>query len=102
MNSDLRLIRDYLRGDAAAFERLFARHRGPLERFACYLSSNRADAEDLFQATWLAALRSLPSYQGRGSFRAWLHGITLHLHHDQLRHPRVPTVPLDTQRVCRK
>jgi RNA polymerase sigma factor (sigma-70 family) len=97
MSGELRLVRAYLGGDAAAFEALYARHRGALEVFACYLKGNRTDAEDLCQSTWLAAIRSLASYQGRSSFRAWLHGIALNLHHDQLRQPRLAAVPLESE-----
>ena len=97
MNRDWRLVREYLRGKAAAFDRLFERYEAALNRFAFHLTGNRADAEDLAQATWLAALHSLPTYAGNSTFRAWLHGIALNLYKDQRRKPTLHTVDLDPE-----
>jgi RNA polymerase sigma-70 factor, ECF subfamily len=97
MNGDQRLVREYLRGKAAAFDRLFARHEAALGRFAYHLTGNRTEAEDLCQSTWLAATQSLSTYAGHSTFRAWLHGIALNLYRDQRRKPSLHTVALDPE-----
>jgi RNA polymerase sigma-70 factor (ECF subfamily) len=99
MRSDLRLIKEYLHGSAGAFDALFERHGRSVEAFAFHLAGSRADAEDLSQSTWMQALESLSSYRGRGSFRAWLHGIALNLYNDQGRRSRVATVSLDEEQA---
>jgi len=97
MNADRKLVRDYLHGSAAAFDRLFDRRDRSLQRFAYHLTGHRADAEDLCQSAWLQALRSLSTYLGHSSFRAWLHGIALNIHKDQRRTTRPRTVDLDPE-----
>ncbi len=97
MDRDQRLVREYLRGKASAFDRLHARHEAGLGRFAYHLTGHRTEAEDLCQATWLAAVQSLPSYAGHSTFRAWLHGIALNLYRDQRRKPTLHTVALDPE-----
>ena len=39
------------------------------------LLSRREDAEDAVQETWISALHSAPSYEGRASLRSWLTAI---------------------------
>jgi len=97
MGGDQRLIREYLRGNAAAFDRLSDRHAAALGRFSYHLTGHRTEAEDLCQSTWLAALHSLPTYAGHSTFRAWLHGIALNLCRDQRRKPTLHTVDLDPE-----
>lgn len=94
MSDDRRLIRDYLSGSGAAFAALFDGHNGALYAFAYHLLGRRQDAEDLCQSAWLEAIRSLSSYRGRGSFRAWLHGIALNLYRNSFRSRRPNPEPL--------
>jgi RNA polymerase sigma-70 factor (ECF subfamily) len=42
-------------------------------------SLSAADAEDVLQAMWIAALRSAGSFGGRAPLRGWLKGILRHL-----------------------
>ena len=55
-------------GDHAAMETLYHRHAGPLMAF---LRLRTPDADDVFQETWIRAIRYLRRFK-RGSFRAWL------------------------------
>jgi len=66
-------------GSEAAFATLYDRYADPLFAFIYHrLHGNRADAEDIFQDTWLAALRFLRSYRGQTQMIFWLCGIARH------------------------
>jgi len=66
-------------GSEAALATLYDRYADPLFAFIYHrLHGNRADAEDIFQDTWLAALRFLPSYRGQTQMIFWLCGIARH------------------------
>jgi RNA polymerase sigma factor (sigma-70 family) len=63
------------RGDEAAFELLLWRH-GPLVRHVCrQLLACPADADDAFQATFLALVRQAGTIRRRASVRSWLHQV---------------------------
>ena len=95
MSGDLRLVRQYLAGRDCAFDQLLGRHNPSLYTFCYYLSRDADDAEDLCQTAWIQAIRSLPAYRAKGSFRAWLHAIALNLHRGALRRAQPETVALD-------
>ncbi len=60
--------------DALTFGELLERHERELFAYAIRLSGQRADAEDLYQDTFLAAFRAWPPPR-RGNERAWLYKI---------------------------
>jgi RNA polymerase sigma-70 factor (ECF subfamily) len=78
-DSDDALVERARRGDDSAFAALHGRWAPRALRFALARLGDRDDAEDVVQETFLAALRGLPSYQGRSAFGTWLLGITFHL-----------------------
>jgi RNA polymerase sigma-70 factor (ECF subfamily) len=49
------------------FERLY--------NFACWLTHDRQEAEDLVQETYAKALKGFPSFQPGPNFRAWIYRI---------------------------
>ncbi|MFN0060543.1 MAG: RNA polymerase sigma factor [Planctomycetota bacterium] len=55
-SEELRAVR---RGDASAFEALYTRHRIAVYRYACTLTRQRSDADDLFQDAFLGFLRNV-------------------------------------------
>jgi RNA polymerase sigma-70 factor (ECF subfamily) len=46
-----------------------------LYNFACWLTQDRAEAEDLVQETYAKALKAFSSYQPGTNFRAWMYRI---------------------------
>jgi RNA polymerase sigma-70 factor, ECF subfamily len=62
-------------GDEEAFRELTEPHRRELQLHCYRILGSVQDAEDLVQETLLAAWRSLDTFQGRSSVRAWLYRI---------------------------
>lgn len=73
--SDETLLARYRKGDSAAFEVLYQRHRQGLYRFLCGLAGQTELADEIYQETWLSLIRSESQPQGRASFRTWLYQI---------------------------
>ena len=73
--NDAALLRRYRQGDAEAFAELYARHRLGLFRFLCGLCGDNAQAEEVFQETWLSLIRSDSQPFGAASFKTWLYQI---------------------------
>lgn len=75
--SDVALRDRILAGDQDAASFLFEEHFDALYEFAHYrLGGDRAQAEDAVQDTFVVALESLDSFDGRSSLYSWLCGIT--------------------------
>lgn len=70
--ADEALMQAYAKGDLAAFERLYARYRGPLYRYLLRHVGDAATANDLYQGTWEKVIRARTSYNARAPFRAWM------------------------------
>jgi RNA polymerase sigma-70 factor (ECF subfamily) len=54
------------------FAEIFARYRGPIFKLCLNLTGNSADAEDAFQAAFLAIYQGLPSFSGRSKLSTWI------------------------------
>lgn len=76
-------------------EAWLAQHGNVLFRFALARVPDRETAEDLVQETFLAALRSQGSYQGRAAEQTWLVGILRHKIIDHLRRKREVSLPTE-------
>ncbi len=72
-DSDEALMQAFTRGDMAAFDRLYARHRGWLYRMIGRGLAGHPGVDDVYQETWLALIRSAPRYQPRARFTTWLY-----------------------------
>lgn len=82
------LMRAFARGDAAAFETLYARHEGSLYRFVRRLlgSACAAQTDEVFQDTWLRVIQARERWAPQGaSFRTWLFTLAHHRAVDCLR-----------------
>ena len=82
------LMAAYARGDAAAFEQLYARHQAGLYRFVRRLlgAALNAQTDEVFQDTWLRVVRERARWQPQGAtFRTWLYTLAHHRVVDLLR-----------------
>lgn len=73
------------RGDPAAFDALLARYQNRLYRYLLRLVREPAQAEDLFQQTWLRVMTELHRYDERRPLEPWLFAVARNLAIDFLR-----------------
>jgi RNA polymerase sigma-70 factor, ECF subfamily len=83
------LVAECIAGNEAAIETLIRQHEAGVFRLALSIVGDSADAQEITQETFVAALRALPSYQERKSFKAWLYVIALNLSRTHLRKRRL-------------
>ena len=76
----------YAAGDAGAFDRLYARHRGGVYRYLLRHVGNAATADELFQDVWMNAIRARATYAPTAKFATWLYTLA---HHRLVDHWRV-------------
>jgi RNA polymerase sigma factor (sigma-70 family) len=70
--ADEELMLAYRAGDAAAFDVLYARHKGAVFRYLRRQTGTSAAAEELFQDVWLRLIDARGSYEPRAKFTTWL------------------------------
>jgi RNA polymerase sigma-70 factor (ECF subfamily) len=73
--SDEALMEAYAGGDVGAFERLYARHRGPLYRYILRQVGEAATANDLYQGSWEKIIKARAKYTASAPFKAWMYRI---------------------------
>ena len=76
------------RGDLDALTALMARYQNRLYRYLLRIVRERAEAEDLFQQTWLRVAQKIQSFDPRRNFDAWLFTLARNLALDHLRRVR--------------
>ena len=81
------------RGDRAAFDQLYVRHRDHVYTLCLNLCGNREQAEDLLQETFVRAYRALAKFRGGSRLSTWLHRIAVNLCHEAARRRRRAPVP---------
>jgi len=74
----------YRRGDLDALGRLVEHWRRPLYAFIYHQLRGRGDAEDIFQETWIRAVRGLDAFRGDRAL-SWLFRIARNLVVDEFR-----------------
>ncbi|MBI3940434.1 MAG: RNA polymerase sigma factor [Acidobacteria bacterium] len=86
------LVEQARKGERAAFEKLMQAYSGFVYSLALRMLGRRADAEDVFQETFLRAWKYLASFQSGGNFTHWLKRIATNLCIDRLKaHKRQST-----------
>ncbi|MGH8849667.1 MAG: RNA polymerase sigma factor [Casimicrobiaceae bacterium] len=72
-SSDEDLMLAYAAGDAAAFDALYARHKGGVYRYLLRQCRDAGIAEQLFQDVWMSLIRVRASYQPSAKLATWLY-----------------------------
>ena len=69
------LMLAYAAGDAAAFDALYARHKGGAYRYVLRHCGHAGVADELFQDVWMNVIRARASYAPSAKFTTWLYRI---------------------------
>ena len=85
----MRLIAECIAGNEDAIEILVREHEAGVFRLALSILGDQAEANEVMQETFLSALRALPSYQEKKSFKAWLYTIALNHSRSHLRRQKI-------------
>lgn len=85
MLEDKQIIQLYKSGQTDFLEMLIDRHKNSLYKFCYHLSSNRFDADDLFQDTWARVIHNINSFDEEKPFCNWLFSIALNSYRDRYR-----------------
>lgn len=80
-------------GDRAEFARLVDAYSTQIYRLALKMLADEQDAEDVLQNTFMKALQSIKSFEGRSSLATWLYRIAVNEALMALRRHK-PTVPV--------
>jgi RNA polymerase sigma-70 factor (ECF subfamily) len=83
------LISECIAGSEAAIELLVRQYESGIFRLAISIVGDAAEASEITQETFLAALRALRSYEERKSLKAWLYTIALNQSRSHLRQRKV-------------
>ena len=70
--TDETLMLAYRDGEGAAFEALYARHRGRLYRYLLHQCGRREQADEMFQEIWMSVIRARNAYEVSAKFTTWL------------------------------
>lgn len=73
--SDEDLMQAYAGGDAAAFDALYARHKGGVYRYLLRHCGSPATADEMFQDVWMNLIRARESYAPSAKFTTWVYRI---------------------------
>jgi RNA polymerase sigma-70 factor (ECF subfamily) len=71
--SDEELMLAYAAGDAAAFDTLYARHKGGVYRYLARQCRQSGVADELFQDVWMNLIRARANYAPTAKFTTWLY-----------------------------
>lgn len=84
-------------GCRESLDQLVRQHEARIFNFLLRLTSNREDAEDLTQETFVRAIRGLAGFKNsQGRFLPWLFAIARNLAASHYRTRRLPTTSLDS------
>lgn len=96
-DSDEALMLAYARGDVAAFETLYGRHKGGIYRYFVRSVREPGLADELFQDVWAGVIKSRNTYMVDAKFSTWLYRLAHNRLIDHYRRAQVVQfVPLET------
>ena len=93
--SDRELVKQYVQGNEACLEMLINRHKDRIFTTIMLIVKDRYISEDIFQETFIKAIRTLKSgkYNEEGKFLPWIIRIARNLSIDHFRKSkRMPTI----------
>lgn len=76
---NLEIAQGLKRQDAGLIDALIVRYQHRLLRYLLYLTSNREQAEDLFQEVWMRVLVRGSQFNGKARFDTWLFTVARNL-----------------------
>jgi len=83
------LVSECIAGNQAAIESLVRQYETGVFKLALSIVGDEADANEITQETFIAALKSLRTYQEKKTFKAWLYTIALNLSRSHLRKRKI-------------
>jgi len=83
------LVSQCIAGNEEAIESLFRQYETGVFRLALSIVDDPAEASEITQETFVAALRALGKYQEKQTFKAWLYTIALNRSRSHLRKRKV-------------
>lgn len=101
--SDEILIEKSQKRDYQAFEVLVKRYEKKIYNLAYRIMSNKEDASDILQETFLQAFRKISTFKGRSNFSTWLYRIAVNICFMKKRkQKKMRTVSLDVPILTKK
>ncbi len=88
-DSDMQIVHRVQAGDVAAFDRLILKYRERVFSIVYHMTSNREDAADLTQESFIKAFQSIQRFGGQSSFFTWLYRIAVNSTLSHLRKGRL-------------
>ncbi|MFA6288691.1 MAG: sigma-70 family RNA polymerase sigma factor [Opitutaceae bacterium] len=76
-DSDWMIVQRVQAGDVASFDQLILKYRERVYAMIYNMTSNREDAADLTQDSFIKAFQSINRFQGQSSFFTWLYRIAV-------------------------
>lgn len=95
--ADEDLMLRYRDGDAAAFEVLYVRYKGPLYRFLLRQCGAPSMVDELFQDVWMKLIKARSRYEVKAKFRTYLYQVARHRLIDHFRRGGKAAVLGDTE-----
>ena len=86
MLDDSTIISRCQAGQLALSEILIHRYKKPLYSFCCKLARDRGEVDDLFQDTWVKAIKNINRCAPERRFITWLFTICINLYRDSYRY----------------
>lgn len=72
--TDEQLMLNYRKGEAAAFEVLYQKHKGPLYRYVLR-QCDESYVDEIFQDIWMKLINARERYKANAKFTTWLYNI---------------------------
>jgi RNA polymerase sigma-70 factor, ECF subfamily len=102
--TDEALMLNYCLGQAAAFDELYARHKGGLYRYINRQLGNRVDyTNELFQDVWMKVIKSRSRYKDSAKFSTYLYHIAHNRMIDHWRNQKLEVkseIEVDTMEIA--